>query len=69
LKEQQLLRDPNTEPSGEVIAGCLGSANGAYLKFIEQLKNYDIQVDWRYCNDGKTCRRNEQYDHEDVQYL
>ena len=53
LKEQQLLRDPNTEPSGEVIAGCLGSANGAYLKFIEQLKNYDIQVDWRYYNDGK----------------
>lgn len=53
LKEQQLLRDANIEPTREVIAEGLGAANNAYIKFIETLKSHDIQVDWRYYNDGK----------------
>ena len=53
MKEQQLLRDPSIEPTGEVIAEGLGTANSAYIRFIEELKNHDIQLDWRYYNDGK----------------
>ena len=47
------MRDPNIEPTREVIAEGLGAANSAYQKFIEGLKRHDVQVDWRYYNDGK----------------
>jgi len=50
---EQLLRNPNIEPTDEVIAGALGEATGAYLKFIEGLKNYDIDLTYRYYADGK----------------
>jgi len=53
LKEQQLLRDATIEPTSEIIAEGLGAANNAYAKFIEELKNHNIQVGWRYYNDGK----------------
>ena len=54
MRNQQLLRDPNTEPTSEVIAEGLGAANPVYIKFIEGLKDYDISLmDWRYYNDGK----------------
>lgn len=53
MKGQQLLRDPHMEPTSEVIAAALGSANAAYIMFIEGLKSYDIQIEWRYYNDGK----------------
>ena len=52
--EQQLLRDANIEPTSEVIAEGLGSANGAYLSFLERLKDHDIELNWRYYNDGKS---------------
>jgi hypothetical protein len=52
LKEKQLLRDSSIEPTSEIIAEGLGEANNAYIKFIEELKNHDVQVDWRYYNDG-----------------
>lgn len=50
---QQLLRDPNVAPTGEVIAKALGEANNAYLKFIDELARHDIQIEWRYYTDGK----------------
>lgn len=53
MNEQQLLRNPDIEPTSEVIAKALGSANTAYIKFIEGLKSHDIGVEWRYYNDGK----------------
>ena len=53
MSEQQLLRDANIEPTGEVIAECLGSANSAYSEFMEEIQNHDIVLDWRYYNDGK----------------
>ena len=53
MNKQQLLRDPDIEPTGEVIAEALGSASAAYIKFIKGMKSYDIEVDWRYYNDGK----------------
>ncbi len=53
MNEQQLLRDPDIEPTDEIIAGCLGTANSAYTRFTEELKSHDIEVEWRYYNDGK----------------
>ena len=53
MNEQQLLRNPDIEPTSEVIAEALGSANTAYIKFIDGLKTHDVQVEWRYYNDGK----------------
>lgn len=53
MTEQQLLRDSNLKPTSEIISECLGMANGAYIKFIEGLKNFSIDVDWRFYNDSK----------------
>ncbi|MCL2641904.1 MAG: DUF3788 domain-containing protein [Candidatus Bathyarchaeota archaeon] len=54
LKEQQLLRDFNIEPTNKVIAEGLGAAYETYSEFINELRNYDITLmDWRFYNDGK----------------
>jgi hypothetical protein len=50
---EQLLRNPDIEPSSDVIAKALGEANNAYIKFVDELANHDIQLQWRYYNDGK----------------
>ena len=52
MSEQQLLRDPDIELTQEVIAEALGSANKAYLKFIDKLPAHEVCVDWRYYKDG-----------------
>ena len=49
----QLLRNPDVEPSSEVIADALGKSNEAYRAFIAELVCHDIQLEWRYYNDGK----------------
>ena len=52
--EQQLLRDPEIQPTSEIIAEGLGAANEAYIKFVRELERYDITLmDWRFYNDGK----------------
>lgn len=52
---QQLLRDANIEPTVGIIADGLGTTNTVYVKFIEELREYNISLmDWRYYNDGKT---------------
>jgi len=54
LNEQQLLRDPNIEPTSAVIAEGLGEAYETYSIFISELVNYGIVLmDWRFYNDGK----------------
>ncbi len=53
MDAQQLLRDPQIEPTDEAIAQALGAAHDAYVRFVEGLQQRDIQVDWRYYNDGK----------------
>lgn len=50
---EQLLRNPDIEPSSDVIAKALGEANNTYIKFAGELGNHDIQLEWRYYNDGK----------------
>lgn len=51
--KEQLLRNPDTQPTSDVIANALGKANNAYIKFINELASRDIQLEWRYYNDGK----------------
>lgn len=51
--KQQLLRDPDVQPTNDVIAQALGEANSAYKKFVNELTSHDIQLEWRYYNDGK----------------
>ena len=53
MKEIQLLRDSNIKPTSVVIAECLSSANNAYVEFQTKLKEHDIELTWRYYNDGK----------------
>ena len=53
MKEKQLLRDASIEPTSTVIAEGLGFANDAYVIFLEKLKEHDIELTWRYYNDGK----------------
>lgn len=49
---EQLLRNPDIEPAGNVIAEALGAANGAYQTFVDGLKNHDIDLEYRYYTDG-----------------
>jgi len=51
--KEQLLRNPEIEPSREVIAKALGESNSAYTEFLSELTNHDIHLEWRYYNDGK----------------
>jgi len=53
LKENQLLRDSNINPTTTVISSCLGSAIDTYKSFTDKLKNHNIEPNWRYYNDGK----------------
>ena len=50
---RQLLRNPDIEPTRDVLANALGSAAAAYIQFIKGMKSRDIEVEWRYYNDGK----------------
>ena len=61
MKEKQSLRDINIEPTSEVISIELGVANDAYIEFLEKLKAHDIELNWRYYNDGKAWLGKGQY--------
>ena len=52
--KQQLLRDPEIQPTDEIIADGLGEAYKTYVRFVQELERYSITLmDWRYYNDGK----------------
>jgi len=51
--KEQLLRNPDIQPTGDVLAKALGEANNAYIKFIHELVSHDTQLEWRYYTDGK----------------
>lgn len=51
--KEQLLRNPNMQPTDDVIAKALGESNDAYTKFINEIASQDIHLDWRYYSDGK----------------
>lgn len=51
--KEQLLRNPDIQPSSDVITKALGESNKAYIKFINELVSHDIRLEWRYYTDGK----------------
>lgn len=54
MDEKQLLRDPDIEPTSDIIAEGLSTAYKTYTKFIKELESYGITLmDWRFYNDGK----------------
>ena len=50
---KQLLRNPNIQPTSDIIAEALQYANDSYIKFLNELANQDIYLEWRYYTDGK----------------
>jgi len=51
---QQLLRNPDVQPTYEIIAEGLGEVYKTYTKFVRGLEHYDITLmDWRFYHDGK----------------
>lgn len=53
LIKKQLLRNPDIQPTNDVVAKALGEANNVYMKFVNELASHDVQLEWRYYNDGK----------------
>jgi len=53
IEKHQLLRDPNVQPTKEVISEALGEAYTAYVQFVCRLENHEVQLEWRYYTDGK----------------
>ena len=54
MPTQQLLRDPNIEPTPEVIATALQMANPTYIKFLNTLEQQEMNIIWRYYKDGSS---------------
>lgn len=51
---QQLLRDPDIQPTADVLSAALGlAAYHAYVRFVDGLAGHGIQLEWRYYTDGK----------------
>ena len=53
MKEEQLLRNPEIEPTEDVISDALGEANEAYWQFLDEIRNHGVELEWRYYKDGK----------------
>ena len=52
---KQLLRNPDIQLTSDIIAEALQDANDSYIKFLNELANQDIDLEWRYYTDGKAC--------------
>ena len=53
MNGQQLLREPELQPTPENISTALGAADGAYNEFVGKLGEHGISANWRYYNYGK----------------
>ena len=51
--EQQLLGDPDIQPSDDILSAALDGSYAAYVKFTDMLVGFGMQPEWRYYNDGK----------------
>lgn len=51
--DKQLLRNPDIQPTSEIKAEALQDANDSYIRFLNELENQDIDLEWRYYTDGK----------------
>jgi hypothetical protein len=50
---EKRLRDPDIQPTNEVIAAALGEQYPAYTQFLGMLTGFGVTPQWRYYNDGK----------------
>jgi len=54
MEKEQLLRNPEIQPTDKIIADGLGETYKAYTKFVKEAEHYGISfMDWRFYNDGK----------------
>ena len=51
--DKQLLRNPDIQPTSDIIAEALQDTNDSYIRFLNELANQDIDLEWRYYTDGK----------------
>lgn len=51
--KQQLLKNPNIQPTIDVLEEALRETSKAYIQFVNELEHHDIQLEWRYYTDGK----------------
>ncbi|WP_417202798.1 DUF3788 family protein [Acetoanaerobium sticklandii] len=51
--DKQLLRNPDIQPTSDIIAEALQDANDSYIRFFNELENQDIHLEWRFYTDGK----------------
>ena len=49
-----LLNDANTYPTDTILASILGDSGEAYQAFVSTLPEYQIELEWRFYNDGKS---------------
>lgn len=52
LNEEKLLRNPEIQPTDEVLAAAIGESFTAWKEFVEKLADLKITVEWRYYKDG-----------------
>ncbi|MCL2593113.1 MAG: DUF3788 domain-containing protein [Defluviitaleaceae bacterium] len=49
---KQLMKDPNTQLTEELLATTLGDSFKAWKVFNENILNFDISLEWRWYRDG-----------------
>ena len=54
MNAEQLLRDPNIQPTDEVLTAAMGASYTAWQTLMEKLADLGIALEWRYYNDGKS---------------
>ena len=52
LSKRQLLREKNIYPDDSVIKEALKQAFPYYQKFLREISQHEIDLDWRYYHDG-----------------
>ena len=52
MNAEQLLRNPDVQPTDEVLAAAIGESFAAWKVFVEKLTDLKITVEWRYYKDG-----------------
>jgi len=54
MTDTDLLKDPNVQPTADVLAAALGERQKAYAEFTSKTAELGIALEWRYYNDGKS---------------
>lgn len=52
--DRPLLHDANTYPVDTILNAILGNCSAVYQTFVHTLPEYQIELEWRYYDDGKS---------------